>query len=151
MLGGNYVNRFNLYGRSYQVIPQVPREFRDDPDWLTRYQVRTGSGELVPLSTIATARTTVQPNALTNFQQLSSATLSGVPFPGRTLGEALDFLIAKAKDVLPEGYTYDFQGDSPPVHAGRQHARRHLRLRADRDLPGSGRRSSRASAIRSSS
>ena len=112
MLGGNYVNRFNLYGRSYQVIPQVPREFRDAPDWLTRFQVRTGSGEMVPMSTIATLDSTVQPNALTNFQQLSSATLSGVPFPGRTLGESLDFLIEKAKEILPEGYTYDFQGDS---------------------------------------
>ncbi len=112
MLGGNYVNRFNLYGRSYQVIPQAPREYRDAADWLTRFQVRTGSGELVPLSTIATISTTVQPNALTNFQQLSSATLSGVPFPGRTLGEALDFLNAKAKEILPEGYTVDYQGDS---------------------------------------
>jgi hydrophobe/amphiphile efflux-1 (HAE1) family protein len=112
MLGGNYVNRFDLYGRSYEVIPQVPREFRDRPDWLTRYQVRAASGDMVPLSTIASISTTVQPNALTNFQQLSSATLSGVPFPGRTLGEALDFLVAKAKDILPEGYSYDFQGDS---------------------------------------
>ena len=54
----------------------------------------------------------MQPNALTSFQQLNSATLSGVPFPGRTLGEALDFLTAKAKEIFPEGYTYDFQGDS---------------------------------------
>ena len=112
MLGGNYVNRFNLYGRSYEVIPQVPREFRDRADWLTRFQVRTGSGEMVPLSTIASIGSTVQPNALTNFQQLSSATLSGVPFPGRTLGEALDFLSAKSKEILPEGYTVDYQGDS---------------------------------------
>ena len=49
MLGGNYVNLFSLYGRSYEVIPQAPREFRFDPDWLTRYQVRAGNGELVPL------------------------------------------------------------------------------------------------------
>ena len=54
----------------------------------------------------------VQPNALTSFQQLNSATLSGVPFPGRTLGEALDFLKAKSKEIFPEGYSYDFQGDS---------------------------------------
>jgi multidrug efflux pump len=54
----------------------------------------------------------VQPNALTNFQQLSSATLSGVPFPGRTIGETIDFLTAKAKEIFPEGYTYDFQGDA---------------------------------------
>ena len=112
LLGGNYVNRFNLFGRSYEVIPQVPREFRNTPDWLLRYQVRSTAGELVPLSTIARVSQSVQPNALNNFQQLSSATLSGVPFPGRTLGEGLDFLKAKAKQLFPEGYTYDFQGDS---------------------------------------
>ena len=112
MLGGNYVNLFNLYGRSYQVIPQAPREFRLTPEWLTRYQLRTRNGELVPLSAVASVSETVQPNALTSFQQLNSATLSGVPFPGRTLGEALDYLKAKAKEIFPEGYSYDFQGDS---------------------------------------
>ena len=55
---------------------------------------------------------TVQPNALTSFQQLNSATLSGVPFPGHTLGEALDFLKQKAGEILPEGFSYDFQGES---------------------------------------
>ncbi len=112
MLGGNYVNLFNLYGRSYQVIPQAPRVFRLSPDWLTRYQLRTSNGELVPLSAVASVSDEVQPNALTSFQQLNSATLSGVPFPGRTLGEALDFLKAKSKEIFPEGYSYDFQGDS---------------------------------------
>ncbi len=112
LLGGNYVNRFNLYGRSYQVIPQVPREFRLTSDWLNRYQVRTASGELVPLSTVASISQSVQPNALTSFQQLNAATLSGVPFPGRTLGEGLEFLQQKAKEILPEGYTVDYQGDS---------------------------------------
>ncbi|HEX4767387.1 MAG TPA: efflux RND transporter permease subunit [Lichenihabitans sp.] len=112
LLGGNYVNRFNLYGRSYEVIPQVPREFRDTPDWLLRYQVRATGGDLVPLSSFATISRSVQPNALTSFQQLNSATLQGVPFPGRTLGEGLDFLKAKAKEIFPAGYTYDFAGDS---------------------------------------
>jgi hydrophobe/amphiphile efflux-1 (HAE1) family protein len=112
LLGGNYVNRFNLYGRSYQVIPQAPREYRLTPDWLLRYQLRSANGELVPFSSFATLDKTVQPNALTNFQQLNSATLSGVPFPGRTLGEAIDFLKTKAAEVFPEGYSYDFQGES---------------------------------------
>ncbi len=112
ILGGNYVNRFNLYGRSYEVIPQAPREYRMTPDWLMRYEVRASNGELVPLSTIATVTQNVQPNALTSFQQLNSATLSGVPFPGHTLGEALDFLKAKSAEIFPEGFTYDFQGDS---------------------------------------
>ena len=119
MLGGNYVNLFNLYGRSYQVIPQAPREFRLTPEWLTRYQLRTSNGELVPLSAVASVSETVQPNALTSFQQLNSATLSGVPFPGRTLGEALDYLKAKAKEIFPEGYSYDFQGELASVSSRR--------------------------------
>ena len=64
MLGGNYVNLFNLEGRSYQVIPQAPREFRLSPEWLTRYQLRTRNGELVPLSAVASVTEQVQPNAL---------------------------------------------------------------------------------------
>jgi multidrug efflux pump len=112
MLGGNYVNLFSLYGRSYQVIPQAPREFRLTPEWLTRYQLRAANGELAPLSAVASVSEQVQPNALTSFQQLNSATVSGVPFPGRTLGEALDYLKAKSQQIFPEGYSYDFQGDS---------------------------------------
>ncbi len=111
LLGGNYVNLFDLYGRSYQVIPQVPREFRLNEDWLTRYQIRTSSGALVPLSNVAKVTKVVQPNSLTNFQQLNSATLSAVPFPGRTVGEAIDFLKKRAEN-FPEGFTYDFQGES---------------------------------------
>lgn len=112
LLGGNYVNRFNLYGRSYQVIPQAPREFRDSADWISRYQVRTASGELVPLSTVVAVTQSVQPNALTSFQQLNSATLSGAPFPGRTLGEGIAFLQQKAAEILPAGYSVDYQGDA---------------------------------------
>ena len=112
LLGGNYVNRFNLYGRSYQVIPQVPRDFRLTAEWLKRYQVRTAAGALVPLSGVAEVTQSVQPNALTSFQQLNSATLQGVPFPGRTVGEAIDFLKTTAAAKLPDGFSYDFQGES---------------------------------------
>ena len=111
LLGGNYVNLFDLYGRSYRVIPQVPRDYRLNESWLTRYQIRTASGTLVPFANVASTTKTVQPNALTNFQQLNSATLSAVPFPGRTVGEAIDFLKEKAKG-FPEGFFYDFQGES---------------------------------------
>ena len=112
LLGGNYVNRFNLYGRSYQVIPQVPRQYRLTDEWLKRYQVRTSTGALVPLSSVVSIGQSVQPNALTSFQQLNSATLAGVPFPGRTVGEAIDFLKTTAQQKLPEGFSYDFQGES---------------------------------------
>jgi multidrug efflux pump len=119
LLGGNFVNRFNLYGRSYQVIPQVPRDYRLTEEWLKRYHVRTSAGTLVPMSSIVTVAQSVQPNALTTFQQLNSAMLSGVPFPGRTVGEALDLLKTLAAKHLPAGFTYDFQGESRQyVHEG---------------------------------
>ena len=106
------------------MIPQAPRDFRLTPDWLTRYQLRTSNGELVPLSTVATVTEKVQPNALTSFQQLNSATLSGVPFPGRTLGEALDFLEDEVGGGLSRrAIRYDFQGDCAAIRAGRQRAR----------------------------
>ena len=103
LLGGNDVNRFSLSGRSYEVIPQVPRDFRLTEDWLRRYQIKTSSGQLVPLSSVVTIERSVQPNALTGFQQLNAATLSGVPFPGRSMGEALGFLEQKAQELFPPG------------------------------------------------
>jgi multidrug efflux pump subunit AcrB len=112
MFGGNFTNFFNLYGRSYQVIPQAPRDFRLTPDMIDRIHVRTSKGTLVPLSTVATISQSVQPNALTQFQQLNSATIQGMAFPGRTLGEALGWLKAKAKETFPEGFSIDFQGES---------------------------------------
>ena len=119
MLGGNYVNRFSLDGRSYQVIAQAPREFRLTPDWLTRYQLRTSSGELVLARDGRHVSSSVQPNGLPTFQQLNSATFQGVPFPGRTLGEAIAFLQQKAKELLPDGFSIDYQGESRQfVHEG---------------------------------
>ena len=93
MVGGNYVNRFNLHGRSYEVIPQVPRADRLTPDSLGQYYVKTGerraSCRCRPWSRIETG---TEPNALTQYNQLNSATFSAVPMPGVTMGQAVDFL-----------------------------------------------------------
>lgn len=112
LLGSNYVNRFGIAGRSYQVIPQVPREFRFNAEWLGRYELRTNNGRMVPLSTVVKLTRSVKPNALNTFQQLNSATLQGVPAFGQTLGDSLDFLATEAELLLPEGFSYDFQGES---------------------------------------
>ncbi|MEG9884470.1 MAG: efflux RND transporter permease subunit [Hyphomicrobiales bacterium] len=112
LLSGSYVNRFSLYGRSYQVIPQVPRQYRATPQWLTQYRVRTASGDLVPLSTIAKIEHSVQPYTLKTFQQLNAATLSGVLYPGRSMGEAIAFMEQKAAELLPGGFYYDYNGGS---------------------------------------
>jgi multidrug efflux pump len=112
LLGGNNVNRFAVEGRSYQVIPQVPRGERATTEQILKYHVRATNGDMVPLSSFMTLGQTVQPNSLKTFQQLNSATLQGVPFPGRTVGEAVTFLQQKADEIFPHGMAYDFKGES---------------------------------------
>lgn len=111
LLGGNYVNRFNLEGRSYQVIPQVPRDLRLTPESIGNYYVATNTGRQVPLSTVVTIETMTNPNALTHFNQLNSATFQAVAMPGVTMGKAVEFLEQQAKQ-LPAGFTRDYLADS---------------------------------------
>ena len=103
MVGDNYVNRFNLDGRSYEVIPQVPRA-RLTPANLGQYYVKTESGAPVPLATMARIETDTAPNALTQYNQLNSATFSAVPMPGVTMGQAVAFLEQQAQTVLPADF-----------------------------------------------
>ncbi|MGE5475350.1 MAG: efflux RND transporter permease subunit [Bacteroidales bacterium] len=112
MTGGNYVNLVNLQGRSYQVIPQVPREYRLDPRQLGRFHVRAADGAAIPLSSLISLGHAVQPVSLNQFNQLNSVTISAFPMPGVTLGQALGFLEDTAKQVLPKGYTVDYAGQS---------------------------------------
>jgi len=112
MLGGGYVNYFSLDGRSYKVIPQVAQRFRLTPEQLLGYYVRTVSGAMVPLSTVAHITTETVPESLNHFQQLNSATIQGVPAPGVALGTALAALQKLAHDTLPPGYTVDYGGVS---------------------------------------
>lgn len=111
-LSGNYVNYFNLQGRSYQVIPQLERRFRLGPDQLSQIYVKTANGAMVPLSTVVTPVEKTQPNAVSHFQQLNSATIQAVMMPGTTLGQGLEYLKEQAKEILPKGFTYDFAGQS---------------------------------------
>jgi multidrug efflux pump len=112
MTGGNYVNLINLEGRSYQVIPQTPRRFRLDPEQLGNFYVRSNGDTMIPLSSLITVSDTVTPVTLNRFNQLNSATISGVPMIGLTLGDALDFLKQQAAENLPSGYSVDYSGNS---------------------------------------
>ncbi len=109
MLGGGYVNRFVNDGRSYRVIPQVERGQRLNAAQLLDYHVRGPNGQLIPLSTIATLKETVQPRTLNRFQQLNSVKITGV---GPSIDGALKKLEAKAAEILPAGYTIDYGGQS---------------------------------------
>jgi len=112
MLGGGYVNYFGLDGRSYRVIPQVQQKSRLNTEQLLDYHIRTAAGTTVPLSTIAHIDIKTVPQSLNHFQQMNAAIVSGVAFPGVTLGDALASLQTLAKKSLPPGYTLDYSGQS---------------------------------------
>ncbi|MBF0478035.1 MAG: efflux RND transporter permease subunit [Candidatus Omnitrophica bacterium] len=112
MLGGGYINYFSLAGRSYKVIPQVMQSERLNAAQLRDYYINTPQGALISLSTIAKLKNTVVPETINHFQQLNSATISGVPNPNFTLGQALEKMQSLAKEVLPQGYSIDYAGQS---------------------------------------
>ena len=111
MLGGNYVNRFSIQGRSYKVIPQVKRQERLTPDQLEHIYVKGSNDKLVPLSTFARLKTTTEPRSLNKFQQLNAVRIQGVIPPNVPLDKALTFLEDQAKG-LPQGFTFDYAGES---------------------------------------
>ena len=110
MLGGNFVNRFNVAGRSYKVIPQIARVDRLNPDQLKNIYITGPRGELLPLSTVATIQNSTVPRSLNRFQQLNAVKISGVAV--RPLDEALGYLEAEAAKILPKGYVLDYTGES---------------------------------------
>ncbi len=122
LVGGNFVNRFNLDGRSYKVIPQLKRIERLNASQLESTYVKGPNGQLVPLSTFATLRKKTGPRSLNRFQQFNAVRLSGVAM--RPLDESLRFLEQEAAKILPKGYKLDYTGES-----------RQLRVEGNRFLP----------------
>jgi len=122
MVGGNFVNRFDIAGRSYKVIPQIQRIDRLNPAQLENIYITGPRGQLVPLSTIATIRNSTVPRSLNRFQQLNAVKISGVAL--RPLDEALRFLEKQAAQILPKGYVLDYTGES-----------RQLRVEGNQFLP----------------
>jgi len=122
MVGGNFVNRFDISGRSYKVIPQIERVGRLNPEQLKEIRVTGPGGKLIPLSTIATLKDSVVPRSLNRFQQLNAVKISGVAM--RPLDEALRYLEDEAGKILPKGYVIDYTGES-----------RQLRTEGNRFLP----------------
>ena len=112
LLGGDYVNRFSIQGRSYKVIPQVKRTERLTPDQLSNMYITGSDDRLVPLSTFARLETTVEPRELKKFQQLNAVRVQGVIPPPVPLDHALGFLENEARSILPQGFTIDYAGES---------------------------------------
>jgi multidrug efflux pump len=110
MVGGNFVNRFNISGRSYKVIPQIERAARLTPDQLKNIHVSGPNGKLMPLGSVATFQNSVEPRTLNRFQQLNSIKISGVA--PRSLEQGLKVLEDTAEKILPPGYRMDYTGES---------------------------------------
>jgi multidrug efflux pump len=109
-IGGNYVNRFNISGRSYKVIPQIKRVDRLNPEQLENIYVSGPNNQLVPLGTVASIRPKTVARSLNRMQQLNAVTISGVPTG--SLDSALKFLENEARNILPKGYVLDYTGES---------------------------------------
>jgi multidrug efflux pump len=110
LTGGNYVNRFNLAGHSYKVIPQLERVQRLNAGQLQNIYVKGPNGQLVPLSTFATLKAKNTPRSLNRFQQFNAVTISGVAI--RPLDQTLTMLETEAGKILPQGYKLDYTGES---------------------------------------
>jgi multidrug efflux pump len=110
MVGGNFVNRFDIAGRSYKVIPQIARIDRLNPEQLQKIHISGPNGQLVPLATVATIKNSTVPRSLNRFQQLNAVKISGVSV--RPLDEALRYLEDEAAKILPQGYVLDYTGES---------------------------------------
>jgi len=109
-LGGGYVNYFAIAGRSYKVIPQVQQVDRLNPSEVLNFFIKTPSGAMIAANTVASIKYSVVPESITRFQQMNSATISGVS--GASQGEVLEFLRNAVKEVAPSGYTVDYAGQS---------------------------------------
>jgi multidrug efflux pump len=110
MIGGNFVNRFTIDGRSYKVIPQIERAGRLTPDQLEQIHITGPNGQLMPLSAVASLRESVEPRSLARFQQLNSVKISGVA--PQSVEQGLQVLEDAAAKVMPPGSRIDYTGES---------------------------------------
>ncbi|WP_416305278.1 efflux RND transporter permease subunit [Neptunicella sp. SCSIO 80796] len=110
LLGGNYVNRFNMDGYSYKVIPQVKRSARLNPADIENLYVTGLGGNMVRVADIADIETNTVPRSLNRTQQMNSVKISGQPTT--SLGEALTYMETEARKIMPQGYGIDYTGQS---------------------------------------
>lgn len=109
-LGSIYVNDLNLYGKVYRVMVQADGSYRDNIDDIGRLHVRTGDGQMVPLSTLMNVEKILGPVLLNRFNLFRSATVTAVPAAGYSTGDAIAVLQQEAVTALPPGYAYEWTG-----------------------------------------
>ena len=114
-LSGNYVNRFDLDGKAYRVIPMLEDADRMDIYALQDLKIQTPSGALVSFSSLARLEEKVGPRVLTKFQQRNSFTLFAGMIPAYTKEQGLSAIEDAAAEILPPGYIIDYAGESRQI------------------------------------
>ncbi|MDB6066865.1 MAG: transporter, hydrophobe/amphiphile efflux family [Pedosphaera sp.] len=107
-LGSLYVNDFNRFGRTYQVIAQADAQFRDRPEDITRLKTRNEKGQMVPLGTLVKVTETHGPDRAMRYNGYPAAEINGGPAPGFSSGQAEALLSKLATENLPKGATYEW-------------------------------------------
>ncbi|WP_173934225.1 efflux RND transporter permease subunit [Chelativorans sp. Marseille-P2723] len=112
LVGGGAIAQFDRDSNSYDIITQVPEYYRQNPESLGDFFVRSATGEMVPLSAVVSVSTAASPASIEQFNQLNSATISALPVPGITTGAGLQTLEEIARSTLPDGFFIDYSGQS---------------------------------------
>ncbi len=107
-LGSLYVNDFNRFGRTYQVIAQADSTFRDRPEDITRLKTRNAAGQMVPLGTLVKVTETHGPDRAMRYNGYPAAEINGGPAAGFSSGQAEAMIAKIANDSLPKGMTMDW-------------------------------------------
>ena len=112
LVGGGSVAEFDRDSNSYDIIMQVPEQYRDNPEKLGEFFVRSVNGKMVPLSAVVSISTNASPASINQFNQLNSATIAALPVPGVTTGDGLKTIEDIARPLLPAGFFIDYSGQS---------------------------------------
>ncbi|HTR34315.1 MAG TPA: multidrug efflux RND transporter permease subunit [Bryobacteraceae bacterium] len=111
-MGGLYVNDFNRFGHTWQVLIQALPGFRNRPSDIDRFYVRTDGGNMAPLGTFASVAPSTGPDVVFRYNRFRAIQILGGPKPGVSSGQAMDAMERAAKEALPTGYGYEWTGTS---------------------------------------
>ncbi|HET6764511.1 MAG TPA: efflux RND transporter permease subunit [Longimicrobiaceae bacterium] len=107
-LGSQYVNDFNRFGRTYQVVAQADAPFRASAEGIARLQVRNGAGAMVPLGSVLTVKPSFGPDQVQHYNAYPAADINGAPAPGFSSGQAVAAMERLARETLPNGIGYEW-------------------------------------------
>ncbi|MBD2149256.1 efflux RND transporter permease subunit [Pseudanabaena sp. FACHB-1277] len=110
LLGSQYVNDFNAFGRTYRVYVQADAQFRANPDDINKIYVRSRNGTMIPLSNLVKVQQTVGPSIINHYNLLRSVQITGNTAPGVSSGQAIDIITKVANQVLPKTFDYEWSG-----------------------------------------